>query len=110
MNTTALKGSFVTRWLALITISVPVIFQGLWQAAFRSGHNQEERVRIFMGYFGGLFSETFQITATSLIFCLVTIIVSPICARKTEGPFRSLNNTCLIAAVLLLMLNLFSLM
>jgi hypothetical protein len=113
MNPTKTINRFLATmpyWLGIVMVSVPLAFQFLWQAAFRAGNNQAERVSIFMDYFGGVFSKTSTITGISLLFCMFAIFAFGWSLGRVSVIGKIINFIVLFLAAFLLLLNIFSLM
>jgi hypothetical protein len=96
--------------VGMLCLSVPFSIFGLWNYSWNLGTTQDERVSIFKSYFPGFLQGQYDSALLSIVFCILAGVLSIICLKLLEKPWRILNIFNLALCSLLLLLNLFSMM
>ena len=99
----------ILTFTGLLSISIPVLIEGLWIHAFNLGDSQANSVAIFNSYFPDFLHGRNAAAYFSIGFCILAIIISIINLRSS-GIIWKVNMIILVSSSLLLFLNLFQMM
>ncbi len=95
---------------SFVSTLIPCIFWGLWTYCFNSQKNQADRVAMYNSYFPDFLNGRYTISLICILFSLIGIILSSIYWNKKTFLLKCFSIIVLVAAGIMLLLNMFSLM
>jgi hypothetical protein len=97
---------------SVLFLMVPVIVLGLWIYVFENnpGVSQLEKVKIYQSCFPAFMQSNFSLSLIVLVSSLIAIVFAATSIRKTFMSRKIIGITIIIAASIIVLLQLFSMM
>ena len=98
--------------LGILFISVPIIIWGLWIFVFENNPNasQLEKVKIYDSYLPKLMNGNFELSLVTFISSLIAIVFAATSVTNASVIRKIISIIIIIAGLLIMLLQLFSLM
>ncbi|MEO8721470.1 MAG: hypothetical protein ABI297_01845 [Ginsengibacter sp.] len=101
----------VTAALSIAFLIPPLILFMMWVSIGmrRSSIDANDKIDIYLGYFGGLFNDLHVINIVSIVFCLVSIVLASKSFKKHLLSIRVLMLLTVLVAIFIILFDLFQL-